>query len=117
MKKMLMMALVVGGLGAAGGLAALCPCAISSGAAYAAEAAPVASQAIHVEGVDCASCTIAIRHALKKLEGVRDVQPDASDKSQVMVTYEPSRVKPSQLLEVVTKLGFNATLVGSKTGT
>jgi len=82
--------IALGGLAVVGG-ARLCPC---RGAAYA-QAPATASQtvAIHVEGMDCAACTAAIRIALKKLDGVKDARV-SFDQKQAVVQYEPSQVTP-----------------------
>ena len=90
------------------GGAHLCPC--GAGAAFAqAPAATSQTVAIHIEGMDCPACTVAIRIALKKLDGVKDAKVSFADK-QAVVEYAPDRVTPEQLADAVNKLGYKASL-------
>jgi copper chaperone CopZ len=60
---------------------------------------------VSVEGVSCASCTLSIRRALKRLEGVKTVQA-GSEPNQAVVTYDPDKVKPEQIVQTIDELGF-----------
>lgn len=67
------------------------------------------SVTIAVEGMTCASCSVAVRTALKKLDGVKDAKVSTADKRAV-VEYEPAKVKPEQMVEAINKLGYRASL-------
>lgn len=63
---------------------------------------------IPVEGATCAACTLSIRRALKKLDGVKAVESAPAAKGSVVVTYQPSKVKPEQMTQAIDGLGFKA---------
>jgi copper chaperone CopZ len=79
----------------------------------ASSAAATASVALSIEGMDCAACTAAIRTALKRLDGVRDVRISFVEKRAV-IEYEPARVAPGQLVEAVNRLGYRASLAPAR---
>jgi Cu+-exporting ATPase len=92
--------------------AALALSACSSNASAEAPAEKTASArtiALTVEGMTCASCSVAVRTALKKLDGVKDAKVSVSEKRAV-VEYEPAKVTPQQLIDAVNKLGYRASL-------
>lgn len=62
---------------------------------------------IPVEGLGCASCTIAIRRALKSLDGVKKIEPGPQE-NEALITYDAAKVKPEQFVEAINKLGFKA---------
>ena len=66
-----------------------------------------ASVSLHVEGMTCASCKVAVRTALTKLEGVKDARVDVAKKSAT-VDYDPIKVTPQQLVDAVNRLGYQA---------
>lgn len=68
-----------------------------------------ASVSLHVEGMTCASCKVAVRNALSKIEGVKDARVDVAKKSAT-VEYDPAKVTPQQLLDAVNRLGYQASL-------
>jgi mercuric transport protein len=76
------------------------------GVGHAAEARTVE---LAVEGMTCASCTFAVKAALKKLDGVKDAKVSYREKKAV-VTYDPDRVTPEDLVSAVDKTGFTASL-------
>ena len=84
-------------------------------AVRAAGTAPVAGQTastdskviIPVEGLACASCTIAIRRALKSMDGVKKIEPGPQE-NEALITYDAAKVKPEQFVEAINKLGFKA---------
>jgi copper chaperone CopZ len=84
---------------------------VGPGWARAAEAAPPgpSTVALHVEGMTCPSCKVAVRTALKKLDGVKDAKVDVAAKSAT-VDYDSTRVKPRQLVDAVNRLGYEASL-------
>jgi Cu+-exporting ATPase len=89
-----------------------CPCCSTRAGAEAAptQAAPVVSSVtLNVEGMTCASCSVAVRTALKRLDGVRDARVSVEEKRAV-VDYEPAKVTPQQMVDAVNRLGYRASL-------
>ena len=84
-------------------------------AVSAAGSAPQATQSvtgdskvtIPVEGLTCASCSITVRRALKKMDGVKNIEPGAQE-NEAVITYDAAKVKPEQFVEAINKLGFKA---------
>jgi copper chaperone CopZ len=84
-------------------------------AAGAAGNAPQAAQAsagdskvtIPVEGLTCASCSLAVRRALKKMDGVKSIEPGPQE-NEAVITYDASKVRPEQFVEAINNLGFKA---------
>ncbi len=72
-------------------------------------AAGSATVALHVEGMTCPSCKVAVRTALSKLDGVKDARVDVAKKSAT-VDYDPARVTPPQMVDAVNRLGYEASL-------
>ena len=80
---------------------------------------PVASQtqlanglnrvAISVEGLSCVACEIPVRHALRRIDGVRSVQVNAGTKTAT-VDYEPAKTNPEQLVAAINSTGYRALL-------
>jgi copper chaperone CopZ len=78
------------------------------GPAGAAEpAAAEATVTIPIDGVGCASCTLAVRRALQKLDGVRAIGPGPA-RNEAAVTYDPSRVGPAEMVRAIESAGFKA---------
>jgi copper chaperone CopZ len=91
---------------------ALCPCCSTTAHAEPPVPLDVASAktvSLTVEAVTCASCSIAVRTALEKLGGVKEVQVSVADKRAV-VDYEPAKVTPQQIVETINNLGYRASL-------
>lgn len=68
-----------------------------------------ASVSLHVEGMTCASCKVAVRTALTKLDGVKGDRVDVANKSAT-IEYDPTKVTPQQLVDAVNRLGYQASL-------
>lgn len=100
-------------LGLSAGLALCCPpCSSTTARAEAPVAVDVASAktvSLTVEGMTCASCSVAVRTALKKLDGVNDAKVSVPDKRAV-VDYEPAKVTPQMMVEAINNLGYRASL-------
>jgi len=64
---------------------------------------------LHIEGMTCPSCKVAVRTALKKLDGVKDAKVDVAAKSAT-VDFDPTKVTPPQLVDAVNRLGYQASL-------
>ena len=60
---------------------------------------------VSVEGVSCASCTLSIRRALKKLDGVKNVLA-GSEPNEAVVAYDPDKINPEQIVQTIDTLGF-----------
>ncbi|MEW6456416.1 MAG: copper ion binding protein [Acidobacteriota bacterium] len=67
------------------------------------------TQKIHVEGMTCEGCVIAVKSALSKIEGVKNTEVSLKDK-EAEVSYDPKKVKISQLLEAINKIAYRASL-------
>ncbi len=93
------------------GTAALAATHFPNGQARADDAAVTGSATVslHVEGMTCPSCKVAVRTALSKLDGVKDAKVDVAKKSATVV-YDPTRVTPQRLLDAVNGLGYQASL-------
>ncbi len=77
-----------------------------------AESAPApgnATAVLHVEGMTCPSCKIAVRMAFTRLGGVKGAKVDVARKSAA-VDYDPARVTPPELVEAVNRAGYQASL-------
>ncbi|GIW42760.1 MAG: hypothetical protein KatS3mg077_0042 [Candidatus Binatia bacterium] len=68
-----------------------------------------ASVTLQIEGMTCASCAVAVRTALRKLDGVREARVSVADK-KAEVEYDPAKVSPAALVEAVNRLGYQARL-------
>jgi len=64
---------------------------------------------IEVEGMTCPLCTAAIKHSLKKVEGVSSAKVKLSSK-RATVTYQ-GKVTGAQLLEAVKKAGYQGKIL------
>lgn len=82
-----------------------------------AEAAPVAAPVdletvtLGIEGMTCGGCAIAARRVLTRLDGVEKAEVSHAE-SRAVVTYDPVRVTPEQMIEALAeRLGYSATVV------
>ena len=64
---------------------------------------------VSVEGVSCVTCEIPVRHALRKVEGVKSVEVSAATKTAT-VEYEPAKTNPEQLVAAINATGYWASL-------
>jgi copper chaperone CopZ len=62
-----------------------------------------------VKGWTCASCAVATRVALSKLDGVTAVKTNA-ETNEALVTYDDAKVKPETMIQAIEKLGYSAVL-------
>lgn len=93
-----------------GTVLAFCPCCITNAGAQGspAQTAPaVSTVTLIVESTTCASCSVAVRTVLRRLEGVRDARVSVEEKRAV-VDYEAARVTPQQMVEAINRLGYRA---------
>ena len=63
---------------------------------------------IPVEGLSCLACEIPVRHALRKIDGVKSVQVNAATKTAT-VDYEPTKTTLEQLVATINSTGYRAT--------
>ena len=60
-----------------------------------------------LEGIRCSACLWLNEQHLRKLDGIVDVEIDATS-HQARVTWDPARLKLSQILAAITDIGFSA---------
>lgn len=63
---------------------------------------------ITVKGMSCASCEVAVRTSLMRLEGVLRVEPDHRS-DRVAVRFDPARVSEEQIKERIQASGYDVT--------
>ena len=63
---------------------------------------------LDIKGMDCASCPLTVRQALKKTPGVADVKVDYASKT-AEIRFEADKTSPAQLAKVVTDIGYPST--------
>ena len=71
--------------------------------------ASLKSITLPVSGMDCAICAVPIKARLHKLAGVSKVDVDVPG-GKVSVNYDPSKVKPEQLVAAINSTGYKASL-------
>ncbi|SFK57723.1 heavy metal translocating P-type ATPase [Geodermatophilus ruber] len=81
----------------------------------AAEATPpdtLGTCALDIHGMTCASCVGRVEKALRRLDGVLDARVNLATETAA-VDFDPRRVAPAALAEVVVAAGYGATLRGA----
>ena len=64
---------------------------------------------IPVEGMSCATCEIPVRHALRRIGGVKAIYVSAATKTAT-VEYEPAKTNPEQLVAAINSIGYRASV-------
>ena len=64
---------------------------------------------VSVEGLSCVACEIPVRHALRRIGGVKSADVNAATKTAT-VDYEPAKVDPEQLGAAINSTGYHASL-------
>ena|SRR5439155_3906535 len=64
---------------------------------------------VSVDGLSCVTCEIPVRHALRKVDGVKSVEVSAATKTAT-VEYEPSKTNAEQLVAAINASGYRALL-------
>jgi len=64
---------------------------------------------LSVEGLSCVTCEIPVRHALRRIDGVKAAHVSAATKTAT-VDYEPAKTNPEQLVAAINSTGYGATL-------
>jgi Cu+-exporting ATPase len=78
-----------------------------------AEERKISTIPLTVTGMVCIQCERPVKRALKRLDGVTGVKlkrDRAKREGDVVVTYDPSKVTPEQVIDAVNKTGFKAEL-------
>jgi mercuric ion binding protein len=67
---------------------------------------------IHVSGLTCSACLVAVRHRALKLKGVHAAAADMDTASTATakITYEDSEQSPQAIAQAITELGYPATV-------
>src|SRR6266478_7997060 len=64
---------------------------------------------ISVDGLSCVACEIPVRHALRRIDGVKAIYVSAATKTAT-VEYEPAKTNPEQLVAAINSTGYRARL-------
>ena len=64
---------------------------------------------VSVDGLSCVACEIPVRHALRRVDGVKSVQVNAGTKTAT-VDYDAAKTNPQQLVEAINSTGYRASL-------
>ena len=62
-----------------------------------------------VEGLGCVTCEIPVRHALRRIDGVKSAHVSAATKTAT-VDYEPAKTNPEQMVAAINSTGYRAAL-------
>lgn len=62
-----------------------------------------------VEGMTCGGCEAGVKLKVKKLDGVTSVEA-SYDEGTAVVTYDPEKVTPGQIIAAIEELGYDAEL-------
>lgn len=85
--------------------------AISIAASDRVEAQAEARLTLHVDGMHCATCPITVRVVVGRLAGVREVSVSL-EQARAVVTYDPARVTPAQIIGAIESAGYRARVDG-----
>jgi copper chaperone len=64
---------------------------------------------LHVEGMSCGHCEIAVQDAARKLPGVKKARA-SKRKKEAVVEYDPELVTREQIAGAITAIGYDASL-------
>ena len=64
---------------------------------------------VSVDGLSCVTCEIPVRHALRRIDGVKAAHVSAATKTAT-VDYEPAKTNPEQLVAAINSTGYRAAL-------
>lgn len=65
---------------------------------------------LSVRNMTCGACPIIVKKSLTRVEGVKDAKVTLSP-PRAVVTHDPGKTSPEQLIEATTKAGFPSTIV------
>lgn len=77
------------------------------------QAAEAKTSTFRVEGMTCGGCAAGLKMTVKKLDGVQKAEA-SYEEGKAVVTYDPSKLKPEQIIAAIEKLGYKATLQKSE---
>ena len=63
----------------------------------------------HISGMTCGGCEVGVRRAVKKLEGVQEVEA-SHEEGTATVTYQAGEVTPDEIIEAIEGIGYTAEL-------
>ncbi|HEU5245650.1 MAG TPA: mercuric transporter MerT family protein [Candidatus Udaeobacter sp.] len=64
---------------------------------------------VPVEGITCVTCEIAVRNALKRVNGVASTHVSVATKNAT-VDYDPAKTNPDQIVAAINSTGYRASL-------
>jgi len=64
---------------------------------------------LSIEGMTCASCSVTVRTAVNKLEGIGTIEVDV-DGGSAAVTYDPAKTSPEAIATAITGAGYTTTV-------
>ena|SRR5947208_3066102 len=64
---------------------------------------------VSIEGLSCVTCEIPVRHALRRIDGVKSMHVSAATKSAT-VDYEAAKTNPEQLVAAINSTGYRAAI-------
>ena len=99
--------LVLGALAAPPALA--CGCGSSTDAQATAPAA-TRTATLRIEGMTCASCSVTVKTAAKKLDGLASIDVDVKS-GMATVTYDGAAVSAQQIAQQITEAGYATSVV------
>lgn len=67
-----------------------------------------------VTGMTCGGCEVAVKMAVKKLDGIQKVEASYKE-GKATVKYDPSMVEPAEIKTAIEKLGYKAELQKERT--
>lgn len=70
---------------------------------------------IPVEGMSCVTCEVAVRHALRRVDGVKSARVSVATKT-VTVDYAAAKANPKQLVAAINSTGYRASLPNKMNG-
>jgi copper chaperone CopZ len=62
----------------------------------------------NVEGMTCATCTVTTKAAVKKLNGIKDIQVSLDEKSAV-IKYDDALTSSDEIKKKIDSVGYKAT--------
>lgn len=72
-------------------------------------AVDTATVLLDIKGMDCASCPLTVKVALRKIPGVAEVEVDYKSQS-AKVRFNPAQTQTAVIAKTVTDMGYTATV-------
>ena len=64
---------------------------------------------IHVEGMSCGHCELAVQEAVQKNPGVKKVKA-SKKKKEATIQFDETQTSPEKMVESIQAIGFTASL-------